>query len=153
MEDMAMRTYDFAPLARYSIGFDRLFDLINTNAQRMTGQEPGFPPYDIARTGHDTYRITLALAGYSSDEIAITAQQNLLTVAGNKAEQEGHQYLHRGINTQSFERQFNLADHVEVTGASYENGLLRIDLVRQLPEAMKPRRITINGAKKNAKAI
>jgi molecular chaperone IbpA len=152
MEDMAMRTYDFAPLTRSSIGFDRVFDLINTNAQRVVGQEQGFPPYDIARVGDDTYRITLALAGYSADEVAITAQQNLLSVAGNKSDSEKPEYLHRGINTQSFERQFNLADHVEVTGASYENGLLQIDLVRRLPEAMKPRRVPINGARKNGKS-
>ena len=146
-----MRTYDFAPLTRSSVGFDRLFDLINTNAQRMTGQEAGFPPYDITRTGDDHYRITLAVAGYSPDEIAITAQQNLLSVAGNKADKDDHEYLHRGISAQNFDRQFNLADHVEVTGASYENGLLQIDLVRRIPEAMKPRRIPINGAKKNGK--
>jgi molecular chaperone IbpA len=152
MEDMAMRTYDFAPLSRHSIGFDRLFDLINTNAQRVTGQEPGFPPYDIARIGDDHYRITLATAGYAAGELAITAQQNLLSVAGNKADKDDREYLHRGINTQSFERQFNLADHVEVTGANYENGLLQIDLVRRLPEAMKPRRVPINGGKKTGKA-
>ena len=149
-----MRTYDFAPLTRSSVGFDRLFDLINTNAQRVTGQEPGFPPYDITRTGDDSYRITLAVAGFSPDEIAITAQQNLLSVAGNKADNGDREYLHRGISAQSFDRQFNLADHVEVAGAGYENGLLQIDLVRRIPEAMKPRRISINGgAKKNGKAL
>jgi len=145
-----MRTYDFAPLTRSSIGFDRLFDLINHNAQQVTGQEPGFPPYDITQTGEDNYRITLAVAGYSPDEIAITAQQNLLTVAGNKVENGKQEYLHRGISARNFDRHFNLADHVEVTGASYENGLLQIDLVRRIPEAMKPRRIQING--KNGKA-
>jgi molecular chaperone IbpA len=148
---MAMRTYDFAPLTRSTIGFDRLFDLINTNAQRSAGHEPGFPLYDITRIGDDNYRITLAVAGYAPDEIAITAQQNLLSVAGNKADKDDHEYLHRGISAQSFDRQFNLADHIEVTGASYENGLLQIDLVRQLPEAMKPRRIPINGAKKHSR--
>jgi molecular chaperone IbpA len=148
---MAMRTYDFAPLSRSSIGFDRLFDLINSNAQRMTGPEPGFPPYDITRFGDDKYRITLAVAGYSPDEIAITAQQNLLSVSGNKAENDDHEYLHRGINAQSFDRQFNLADYVEVTGASYDNGLLQIDITRKLPDAMKPRRILIGDAKKNGK--
>ena len=146
-----MRTYDFAPLTRSSIGFDRLFDLINHNAQQMTGQEPGFPPYDITRTGDDNYRITLAVAGYSPDEIAITAQQNLLTVAGNKAEDGRQEYLHRGISARNFDRHFNLADHVEVAGAAYENGLLQIDLVRRIPEAMKPRRIEING-KPNGRA-
>jgi molecular chaperone IbpA len=151
MEDMAMRTYDFAPLTRYSVGFDRLFDLINANAQRIAGQDANFPPYDITRTGEDSYRITLALAGFSSDEIAITAQQNLLSVAGNKADKGDREFLHRGITAQSFERQFNLADHVEVTGASYENGLLQINLARRIPEAMKPRRIPINGVRTNSK--
>ena len=146
-----MRTYDFDPLTRSSIGFDRLFDLINHNAQQLTGQEPGFPPYNITRTGDDDYRITLAVAGFAPDEIAITAQQNLLTVAGNKGEDGKQDYLHRGISARSFDRHFNLADHVEVTGATYENGLLQIDLVRRIPEAMKPRRIQING-KKNGKA-
>jgi molecular chaperone IbpA len=146
---MAMRTYDFAPLTRSSVGFDRLFDLINDNAQRMNGQEPSFPPYDITRTGEDSYRITLALAGYAPEEIAITAQQNLLSIAGNKGDQSGHEYLHRGISAQNFDRQFNLADHVEVTGATYDNGLLQIELVRRIPDAMKPRRIAINGAKKS----
>jgi len=146
-EDMAMRTYDFAPLSRSSVGFDRLFDLINSNAQRLNGQETNFPPYDIARIDDDTYRITLAVAGFSPEEISITAQQNLLAVAGQKKETGEHQYLHRGISAQSFDKQFNLADHVEVTGASFENGLLQIELVRKIPEAMKPRRIQINGAK------
>jgi molecular chaperone IbpA len=140
-----MRTYDFAPLTRSSIGFDRLFDLINQNAQQLSGQEAGFPPYDIARTGEDSYRITLAVAGFAPDEIAVTAQQNLLSVAGNKADDAKQEYLHRGISTRNFDRQFNLADHVEVTGATHENGLLQIDLVRRIPEAMKPRRIAING--------
>jgi molecular chaperone IbpA len=143
-----MRTYDFAPLTRSSIGFDRLFELINSNAQRTNGQDAGFPPYNITRTGDDSYCITLAVAGYSPDEIAITAQQNLLSVAANKTDTDGHEYLHRGISAQNFDRQFNLADHVEVSGASYENGLLQIDLVHRLPESMKPRRIPINGAKK-----
>ena len=103
------------------------------------------------RTGDDSYRITLAVAGFSADEIAITAQENLLSVAGNRAGNDNHEYLHRGISAQSFDRQFNLADHMEVTGASYENGLLQIDLVRRLAEAMKPRRIAINGAKPKGK--
>ena len=142
-----MRTYDFARLSRSSVGFDRLFDLINSNAQRLNGQETNFPPYDIVSIDDDTYRITLAVAGFSSEEISITAQQNVLAVAGQKKETGEHQYLHRGISAQSFDKQFNLADHVEVTGASFENGLLQIELVRKIPEAMKPRRIQINGAK------
>ena len=141
-----MRTYDFAPLWRSSVGFDRLFDLIN-DTQRLEGQD-NYPPYDIVRTGENAYRISLALAGFSPDEINITAQQNRLTVTGSKAEHKAgqsseHEYLHQGIAARSFERQFNLEDHVEVEGASFENGLLQIELARKIPEAMKPRKIEI----------
>ncbi len=144
-----MRTYDFAPLWRSSVGFDRLFDLIN-DTQRLEGQD-NYPPYDIVRTGENTYRISLALAGFSPDEISITAQQNRLTVAGSKAEHKAgpsseHEYLHQGIAARSFERQFNLEDHVEVEGAAFENGLLQIELARKIPEAMKPRKIEIGAA-------
>jgi len=142
-----MRTYDFAPLWRSSVGFDRLFDLIN-DTQRLDAQD-NYPPYDIVRTGENAYRISLALAGFSPEEISITAQQNRLTVTGNKAEHRagpspGHEYLHQGIAARSFERLFNLEDHVEVEAASFENGLLQIDLARKIPEAMKPRRIDID---------
>jgi molecular chaperone IbpA len=148
MEDVAMRTYDFAPLWRSSVGFDRLFDLIN-DTQRLEGQD-NYPPYDIVRTDENTYRISLALAGFSPDEITITAQQNKLTVAGSKTEPKGvskpqPEYLHQGISARAFERHFNLEDHVEVEGASFENGLLQIELARKIPEAMKPRRIEIGG--------
>jgi molecular chaperone IbpA len=140
-----MRTFDFAPLSRSTIGFDRLFDLLNTNSE-LEGQ-PEYPPYDITRSGEDTYRITLALAGFAPDEIAVTAQQNLLIVAGQKTEATNHQYLHRGIAARPFERRFSLEDHVEVEGATFDNGLLQIDLVRKLPEAMKSRRIEIGTGK------
>jgi len=137
-----MRTYDFAPLWRSSVGFDRLFDLIN-DTQRLEGQD-NYPPYDIVRTTENAYRISLALAGFSPDESNITAQQNRLAVSGSKAEDnDGHEYLHQGIAARSFERQFNLEDHVEVEGASFENGLLQIELARKIPEAMKPRKIEI----------
>jgi molecular chaperone IbpA len=141
LEDVAMRTYDFAPLWRSSVGFDRLFDLIN-DTQLLDAQD-SYPPYDIVRTGENAYRISVALAGFTPDEISITAQQNRLTVAGNKAEHKAgptpeHEYLHQGISAQ-----FNLEDHVEVEGASFENGLLQIELARKIPEAMKPRRIEI----------
>jgi molecular chaperone IbpA len=144
-----MRTYDFAPLWRSSVGFDRLFDLIN-DTQRLETQD-NYPPYDIVRTGDDTYRISLALAGFSPDEINITAQQNKLTVQGSKAGHESgsrpdHEYLYQGISARPFERHFNLEDHVEVDGASFENGLLQIELARKIPEAMKPRRIDVAGA-------
>jgi molecular chaperone IbpA len=138
-----MRTYDFAPLWRNSVGFDRLFDVIN-NMQALGAQEhDNYPPYDILRTGEDTYRIQLAIAGFAPDDITITAQQNLLVVAGRKAEAEGVQYLYQGISARAFQRQFSLEDHVEVAGATFVNGLLQIDLVRRIPEAMKPRRINI----------
>jgi molecular chaperone IbpA len=150
-----MRTYDFAPLWRSSVGFDRLFDLIN-DTQRLDAQE-NYPPYDIVRTGEDSYRISLALAGFSPDQIAITAQQNRLTIAGQRPEHgadggNAHEYLYQGISARPFERQFNLEDHVEVERASFENGLLQIDLVRKVPEAMKPRRIEIAGSKDARKA-
>jgi molecular chaperone IbpA len=135
-----MRNYDFSPLWRSSIGFDRLFNLINS---QIPDNQDGYPPYDIVRTGEDTSRIVLAIAGFSPDDLTITAQQNLLAVSGRKAENPDHEYLHHGVSTRAFERRFSLADHVEVTGASHENGLLRIDLERKLPETMKPRRIEI----------
>ena len=141
-----MRTYDFAPLWRSSIGFDRLFELIN-DTQRLDSQD-NYPPYDIVRTGEDTYRISLALAGFAPDEVTITAQQNKLTIAGRKADHQhqprgDHEYLYQGISARPFERQFNLEDHVEVEKASFENGLLQVELARKVPEAMKPRRIAI----------
>jgi molecular chaperone IbpA len=141
-----MRTYDFAPLWRSSIGFDRLFDLIN-DTQRLDSQD-NYPPYDIVRTGEDSYRISLAVAGFSPDEIAITAQQNKLTISGHKADRKpetrpDHEFLYQGISARPFEREFNLEDHVEVERASFDNGLLEIELVRKIPEAMKPRRIEI----------
>jgi len=138
-----MRTFDFAPLSRSSIGFDRVFDLLN-NAQLV--EDSGYPPYDIVRTGEDSYRIAIALAGFNSDEIAVTTQQNLLTVEGRKSDDEGHNFLHRGISSRAFTRRFNLEDHVEVEKADFQNGLLQIDLVRRIPEAKKPRRIEIGGS-------
>jgi molecular chaperone IbpA len=144
MEDVAMRNYDFSPLWRSSVGFDRLFDLIN-NARQIETQD-NFPPYDIVRTGEDTYRISLAVAGFAPDDIAVTAQQNMLTVAGGKSQSGEADYLYQGIAARPFERQFSLADYVEVERAWYDNGLLQIELVRKVPEAMKVRRIEINAA-------
>jgi len=135
-----MRTYDFTPLWRSNIGFDRLFDLMNS---AQLSENEGYPPYDIVRLGDDTYRISLALDGFSPDDITITAQQNLLTIAGRRAQAGEREYLYQGIATRPFERQFSLADFVEVAGAAFENGLLQIDLVRRVPEAMKPRKIEI----------
>src|SRR2546430_644215 len=130
-----MRTYDFTPLWRSTIGFDRLFDLAET-AQRAG--EDNYPPYNIERLAEDRYQIALAAAGFSPNEISITAEQNVV-----RAERE---YLYRGISARPFKRQFNLADYVQVKGAAFDNGLLKIELVREIPEAMKPRRIAIKGA-------
>ena len=138
-----MRTYDFAPLFRSTIGFDRLFDLAET-AQR--GAEESYPPYNIERLAEDRYLITLAVAGFSPDEISITAEQNVVTIEGGKTEKIEREFLYRGISTRHFKRQFNLADYVQVKDAAFDNGLLKIELVREIPEAMKPRRIAINGA-------
>jgi molecular chaperone IbpA len=140
-----MRTYDLSPLWRSTIGFDHVFNLLDDTA-RWSGEDQHYPPYNIERTGDDRYRISLALAGFSADEVDITAEQNVLTVEGRKSEKGEHQYLYQGISARPFKRVFNLADHVQVTGASFQNGLLKIDLVRELPEAMKPRRIAINGS-------
>ena len=138
-----MRTYDFSPLWRSTIGFDRLFDLAEA-AQRAG--EDNYPPYNIERLADDRYQISLAVAGFSPDEISVTAEQNVVTIEGNKAEKAEREFLYRGISTRSFKRQYSLADHVEVKGAAFDNGLLKIELVRQIPEAMKPRRIAISGA-------
>ncbi len=115
---------------------------------RLAGED-NYPPYNIERLGEDEYRISLALAGFSPEEIAITAEQNVLTVEGRKAEKGEHQYLYQGISSRPFRRVFNLADYVQVKGASFEGGLLKIDLVREVPEAMKPRRIAINASNDN----
>jgi molecular chaperone IbpA len=140
-----MRTgYDFSPLYRSTVGFDRLFDMLDQAAH----VEPttNWPPYNIEKTGDDQYRITMAVAGFSSGEIELVQQENTLFVAGQKhPEPERVQVLHRGIATRAFKQSFNLADHVKVTGASLENGLLTIDLVREVPEALKPRHIEIAG--------
>ena len=138
-----MRTYDFSPLFRSTIGFDRLFDLAET-AQR--GADEGYPPYNIERHGEDSYQISPAVAGFSPDEISITAEQNVVTIEGNKPDKTQREFLYRGISTRAFKRQFNLADYVQVKNASFDNGLLMIELVREIPEAMKPRQIAINGS-------
>jgi molecular chaperone IbpA len=143
MEDLAMRTYDFTPLFRSTIGFDRFFDLVDAAAQH-TGADDNYPPCNVERLGEDRYQISLALAGFAPDEIAITAEQNTLTVEGRKAEKGQREFLYQGISLQPFKRQFNLADYVQVRGASFDNGLLQIELVREIPEAMKPRRVAIN---------
>ena len=139
-----MGTFDFAPLYRSTVGFDRLFSLIDQAAR----VEPSttWPPYDIEKVAADEYRITMAVAGFTPDEIELTQHDTTLLVTGQKKGQEGErQYLHRGIAARAFRQSFNLADHVQVTGASLENGLLTVDLKREVPEALKPRRIAIGG--------
>jgi molecular chaperone IbpA len=142
MEDVAMRTtFDFSPLFRSSIGFDRLLNALDAASRVETIDN--WPPYDIAKTGEDDYRITMAVAGFSQDELDIAQEQNMLVVSGQKAGEDDGQYLHRGIAGRTFRRRFELADHVKVVGAGLVNGLLTIDLKREIPEAMKPRRIEI----------
>jgi molecular chaperone IbpA len=138
-----MRTVDFAPLWRSTIGFDRLFDLMEST---QGASEDTYPPYNIERLGDDRFQISLALAGFSPEDISITAEQNVLTVEGaRKIGNDERAYLYRGIAHRPFKRQFSLADYVQVRGASFDNGLLNVELVREIPEAMKPRRIAING--------
>jgi molecular chaperone IbpA len=150
-EDMAMRTaFDFSPLYRSSIGFDRIADLLE-NASRTASAE-NWPPYDITKSGEDDYRITMAVAGFSQDELNLVHEPNMLVVAGEKAAEDNGDYLHRGIAGRPFERRFELADHVKVVDASLANGLLTIDLRRELPEEMKPRRIEISTADASPKA-
>jgi molecular chaperone IbpA len=136
-------TLDFAPLWRSTIGYDRLFDLMEA---AQGSSEDNYPPYNIEKLGDNRFQISLALAGFGPDEIAITAEQNVLTVEGaKKIGNDEREYLHRGISNRPFKRQFNLADYVQVRDAAFDSGLLKIELVREIPEAMKPRRIAING--------
>ena len=137
-----MRTYDVTPLWRSTIGFDRIFDLLDETQRTV---EDHYPPYNIERLGEDHYQISLALAGFTPDEVSVMAEQNVLTVEGRKSDEQKCDYLYRGISAKGFKRQFNLADYVQVKTAAFDNGLLRIELVRELPEAVKPRRIPIGG--------
>lgn len=137
-----MRTeLDFAPLYRSSVGFDRVFNLLR-NTQRLNAIDT-WPAYDIAKTGEDDYRITMAVAGFGDGDLDITQERNVLVIKGGKADELQGEYLHRGIAGRSFERRFELADHVRVEGADLRNGLLTITLKREVPEAMKPRKIEI----------
>lgn len=137
-------SYDYAPLFRSSIGFDRVFNLLE-NAQRARSVSD-WPPYDIVKTGDDSYRIAIAVAGFTRGDLDITFQSNLLTVTGKKQEVPTEGYLHRGIASRPFEHRFELADHVRVDSADLSNGLLSIELVREIPEEMKPRKISIQSA-------
>lgn len=139
-----MRTFDLAPLYRSAIGFDRLAQLLN-DAQR--NDTPSYPPYNIELVSDDQYRIVMALAGFSREEIDITFERDALTVVGRKQKDATERtYLHRGIAARDFEQRFQLANHVKVTGASFNNGMLTIELVREIPEALKPRKIVIDGS-------
>jgi molecular chaperone IbpA len=144
MEDMDMRGYDFTPYRRSTVGFDRLFDYLESASR---AEQDNYPPFDIEKLGDDTYRITVAVAGFKRDEIDIVAHQNMLTITGRRSEQRGRDgsYLHMGIANRAFERRFELADFVRVTGAGLADGLLTIDLAREIPETMKPRKIAIGG--------
>lgn len=137
-----MRTFDLAPLYRSTVGFDRLFSMLD-------GFEaaPGYPPYNIERTGENDYRVSVAVAGFGENELSIESKENTLTIKGEKQVKQDNngEVLYQGIAARAFERQFQLADYVQVKGASLENGLLHVDLVREIPEAKKPRQIAING--------
>ena len=144
--------FDFAPYRRSTVGFDRLFDML----ENSTGQtQENYPPFDLIKKGENDYCIQLAVAGFKPDEIDITAQQNVLLVTGRKSdetEEKGSDFIYRGIANRSFERRFALADHIQVKGADLKDGLLSIELVREIPEAMKPRKIDIGGSQHTIEA-
>ena len=145
-----MRSYDFSPLFRSSVGFDRLAQLMDSARDDV----PSYPPYNIERTGEDQYRITMAVAGFAENDIEITAQENGLTVVGKQPKDEAPKsLLYRGIAGRPFQRRFELAEYIRVTGASLENGLLHIELVREVPEAVKPRNIKIGSKVEQPKAV
>jgi molecular chaperone IbpA len=142
-----MRTFDLAPLYRSTVGFDRLFSLLD---QFTDGSTPGYPPYNIERTDENAYRISVAVAGFGENELSIEAKENTLTIRGEKqakTDEKAGEVLYQGIAARAFERVFQLADYVQVKGASLENGLLHVDLVREIPEAKKPRQIAIGNGK------
>jgi len=147
-----MRTFDLTPFYRSTVGFDRVFGLLDSLSD---GSAQTYPPYNIERTGEDAYRITLAVAGFGDSDLTVESKENILTVKGTKAETEKNdgEYLYRGIGARAFERRFQLAEHVEVKGANLENGLLQVDLVRQVPEAKKARTIPIAAAKSKVTQI
>ncbi|CCE97373.1 putative molecular chaperone small heat shock protein [Sinorhizobium fredii HH103] len=148
-----MRHFDFSPLHRSTVGFDRLFTMLDSLGQPDQAQT--YPPYNIERTGENAYRITMAVAGFDESELSVEARENTLTIKGEKSEEKGEetQFLHRGIAKRAFERRFQLADHVEIRAASLKNGLLHVDLVREIPEAAKPRRIAIASVSSQPKQI
>jgi molecular chaperone IbpA len=148
MEDNMRSAFDFAPFRRSTVGFDRLFDMLE-NSSFGQGQQENYPPFDLIKKGDNDYCIELAVAGFKPEEIDITAQQNVLIVSGRKrdeSDEKGSNYIYRGIANRSFERRFALADHIQVKGADMKDGLLSIDLVREIPDAMKPKKINIGGS-------
>ena len=148
-----MRTFDLSPLYRSTVGFDRLFSLLDGVSN---GEGQPYPPYNIERTGENAYRITMAVAGFGDGDLDIEVKEATLTIRGGKTEaddDEAREFLHRGIAARAFERRFQLADHVQVKGATLENGLLHVDLEREIPEAMKPRSIAITASKSDQKVI
>ena len=150
-----MRSYDFSPLYRATVGFDRMMNLLDS-ASRVDETAPSYPPYNIEKISDDAYRISMAVAGFAEDELDITVTQNSLVVSGKKekAAEQAAKFLHQGIANRSFQRSFELADHIRIAGAALQNGLLHIELVREVPEAMKPRSIKIEStAPKAAKVI
>ena len=146
-----MRTFDLAPLYRSTVGFDRLFSMLDG----FDTSAPGYPPYNIERTGENDYRITVAVAGFGENELSIESKENTLTIKGEKQvkEEKAGEVLYQGIAARAFERVFQLADYVQVKGASLENGLLHVDLVREIPEAKKPRQISIGNGKAKPKVV
>lgn len=144
-EDSIMRTVDFTPLYRNAIGFDRLFNMMEANTSKNSSG--GYPPYNIEQQDENHYRITMAVAGFAEEQLDLTQKENMLIVKGERKTEEEKQYVYQGIAERDFERKFQLADYVKVVGASMENGLLHIDLEREIPEAMQPRKISINGSK------
>jgi molecular chaperone IbpA len=149
-----MRTVDYAPLYRSSIGFDRIFSMLDKAGNSESAQS--YPPYNIERTGENAYRISMAVAGFGEDDLSIESKEHTLTITGEKQlveETEGSEFLFQGIASRAFERRFQLADHVEIRNAKLENGLLHIDLIREIPEAMKPRKIAISKPDEKAKKV
>jgi len=146
--------FDFTPYRRSTVGFDRLFDMLENNGMASGGEN--YPPFDLVKKGENDYRIDLAVAGFKPDEIDITAQQNVLIVTGKKrdeSEERGSDFIYRGIATRSFERRFALADHIQVKGADMKDGLLSIDLAREIPESMKPKKIEIGGSSERSEKL
>ena len=149
-----MRTFDFAPLYRSTVGFDRLFSMFDQQLSGVDGAAPTYPPYNIERTGENAYRITVAVAGFTEGELSIESKENTLTIRGDKTKQENAgEVLYQGIAARAFERRFQLADYVQVSGAQLLNGLLHVDLVREIPEAKKPRQIPIGNGKASAQVL